>query len=203
MALSTFTDLKAELANQGFDYLTSTQQGDYVNAAYQEVCSLLPWPFLETNTTTLTSGTSVSDLRQVLTVTNAATDAQLAAADRRWLVSQFGDLSDTGTAMYWYLDGGTTIRTYPVDTAQFTVYYIKTPTALSSGSDTPLVPSQWRLVLVHGAKCIAHLENGNYEAEQQARVVWQAYVDRMAAALLGTNNTATPQVIVQTDYKNY
>lgn len=204
MALSTFSDLKTELANQGFDYLSSTQQGDYINVAYQEVCALLPWPFLETSTTTLTSGTSVSDLRQVLAVNDPATDSNLAPADKQTLLAWYGALDDTGDPDYYYLDGQTTVKTYPVNASkQLTVHYVKVPTDLSSSGDTPLVPAAWRMVLVHGATVIAHLENGNYELSEQRRNVWQAYVDRMAAALLGRNNGAYPSVIVQHDYRNF
>lgn len=203
MALSTFADLKTELTNQGFDYLTSTQQGDYINTAYQEVCALLPWPFLETSTTTLTSGTAVTDLRQVLAVFDESTDSQLTASDKRFLINAYGTLTDTGVPEYWYLDAQTTVKTYPVDASrQLTVHYLKVPADLS-GTDQPVVPLAWRIVIVHGAACIAHLENGNYEAEQARRAVWQGYVDRMAAALLGRNNTATPDTIVLSEYRNY
>lgn len=202
MALSTFSDLKTELTNQGFDYLSSTQQGDYINTAYQEVCGLLPWPFLETSTS-VTSGSSISDLRQVLYVRDPTADVQLCASDTRSLIDWYGSLTDTGDPSFWYLDGQTTLKTYPVNASRsVTVGYIKVPTALSGNSDQPLVPLSYRMVLVYGAKCIAHLENGDYEAEQAARGVWQQYVDRMASALLGRNLTATPDTVIA-EPKNY
>lgn len=204
MALSTYTDLQTELGNQGFEYLTSTQKGDYINAAYQEVCAVLPWPFLETVTTSLTSGTSVSDLRSVIAVNDPATDSNLTPADKQTLLAWFGALDDTGVPDYYYLDGQQTVKTYPVDASrQLTVHYVKVPTALSSGSDQPVVPAAWRMVLVHGAAVIAHLENGNYELSQARRQVWQEYVDRMAAALLGRHQGAYPMSVVQHDYRNF
>jgi hypothetical protein len=204
MALSTFSDLKTELTNQGFDYLTSTQQGDYINTAYQEVCALLPWPFLETSTTTLTSGTNVTNLRSVIAVNDPATDSNLSPSDKATLLAYYGALDDTGDPDYFYLDGQTTVKTYPVNaTKQLTVHYVKVPADMGGGTDQPVVPLAWRSVIVDGAVCTAHLENGNYEAEQARRSVWQQRVDRMASALLGRNVGAYPTTVVQHDYRNF
>lgn len=203
MALSTFADLKTELTNQGFDYLSSTQQGDYINTAYQELCAILPWRFLETSTTTLTSGTAVSDLRSVISVHAQSTDNVLSPSDKASLLAWYGDLSDTGDPSYWYLDGQTTVKTYPVNsTLQLTVHYVKVPADLS-GTDQPVVPLAWRMVIVHGAAVIAHLENGNYELSQARRQVWQESVDRMAAALLGQGPGAFPMAVVQHSPRDY
>lgn len=204
MALSTYANLKTELANHGFDYLTATQQGDYINAAYQELAALLPWPWLETSTTTLTSGTAVSDLRSVIAVNDPASGSNLAPSDKATLLAYYGALSTTGSPDFYYLDGQTTIKTFPVNASlQLTVHYLKNPTALSADGDEPLVPSGWRIVLVHGAAVIAHLENGNYELSQARRQVWQETVDRMAAALLGRNTGAYPGMVVQHEPRNY
>lgn len=203
MALSTFADLKTELTNQGFDYLTSTQQGDYINTAYQEVCGLAAWPFLEASTTSHTSGTSIADIRQVLYVRDPTTDRRLQASDARTLVDWYGSLTDTGDPEFWYFDGQTTLKTYPVNASrELTVSYVKFPADLT-GTDQPAIPLRYRMVIVDGAACIAHLENGDYEAEQARRAVWQRRVDMMSQALLGRNNTTTPDEVVAWEPKNW
>lgn len=204
MALSTFTDLKTELANRGFDYLTSTQQGDYINIGYNALCSVYEWPFLEATSTTLTSGTSLSDLDGVLSVYDPTEGSQLAYRDRRELVSDYGALTDTGAPAWWYLEGQTTIKTFPVDAArQLTVVYKKVPTALSGGSDTPLIPSQWRRLIVDRAVVEALKEKGSYQEAKFALDVWQTEVDRMVLDLTQRNMTATPEYIVQTHFGNF
>lgn len=203
MALSTFADLKTELTNQGFDYLTSTQQGDYINTAYQEVCGLAAWPFLEASSTSHTSGTSISDIRQVLYVRDPTADRVLKASDARSLIDWYGSLSDTGDPEFWYFDGQTTIKTYPVNASrQLTVSYIKFPADLS-GTDQPVIPLRYRMVIVDGAACFAHLENGDYEAEQARRAVWQRRVDLMSQALLGRNNSTSPDEVVSSETRNW
>lgn len=153
---------------------TQATRGDrFINQAYHELCDQAPWPFLET-TSTGAAPLTISDLASVITVTD--TDGVVLDPIQydplRRIVD--GSLSETGTPGFYYVTGGTVVNAYPVPSASISVRYRKKPTDLSSASDVPLVPDEYRDIIALGALRRAALDNQAWETANGYRQEWDA-----------------------------
>lgn len=161
---------------------TQATRGDrWINLAYHELCDQAPWPFLETSSTGAAPLT-ISDLGDVITVVDSdgvALDA-IGYESLRKIVD--GDLTVAGAPAWYYLTGGTVVNTYPVPSASITVRYRKVPTDLSSGTDEPLVPSEYRDIIALGALRRAAIDNQSWEAANGYRQEWDARLLDMVSA---------------------
>lgn len=145
--MSTFAELKAAVLARGFNRLTDTQRGEYVNAAVTEVDGSYPWPYRLT-TTTGAAPLSVSTLGEVDTVTDTVQDRMLEPATFQGLTYEFGDLAITGSPSCFYVDWSgvaQTVRVFPVSTNNLSVRHYALPTALSAAGDTPAAPVRFHL----------------------------------------------------------
>ena len=161
---------------------TQATRGDrWINLAYHELCEQAPWPFLETSTSGAAPLT-ISDLADVITVTD--TDGVVLDPIQydplRRIVN--ADISVTGTPGYYYLTGGTVVNAYPVPSASISVRYRKVPTDLSSWTDEPLVPSEYRDIIALGALRRAAIDNQSWEAANGYRQEWDARLLDMVSA---------------------
>ena len=152
---------------------TQATRGDrWINLAYHELCEQAPWPFLETSTTGAAPLT-ISDLADVITVTD--TDGVVLDPIQydplRRIVN--ADISVTGTPV---------VNAYPVPSASISVRYRKVPTDLSSGTDEPLVPSEYRDIIALGALRRAAIDNQSWEAANGYRQEWDARLLDMVSA---------------------
>lgn len=171
-----FAALTTELADRGFDYLSASRLGRYINVAYHELCDLEEWPFLEASASGAAPLT-ISDVRTVLSVYDQAANANLTARERRGLVEDYRDLTTTGPPRFFYLDG-TSLSTYPVG-GTLNARYIKVPPDLAGDTDTPLVPPRFHYVIVDIAARRAYIDSDAYDKAQAV----QAEVDRMVAIM--------------------
>ena len=133
--------MRTELAARGFDYLTDARKDLFINDAYHEICQFMPWPFLRVATTTNAPAT-LTDIDHVLSVYDATNKRMLRSADNRDL-----ETSVAGTPTYWYLDGDV-LRVEPTQVTSLTIRYIKVPVDLTAGTDSPIVPSRFRSLIV-------------------------------------------------------
>jgi len=180
----TFAELKTELAARGFDYLSDTRQGYFINRAYQEMCAENDWPFLE-DSTTGTAPLTIADMRTVESVVNSTQSYRLSPLDPRNIMEEDDDLTTTGTPVYYYLSATTTLKVYPANTADtLSVRYYHVPPDLSDDADTPEVPAAWRHLIVDGAAAYAYFDSDNPEMGREMLSLWAEGKARMADALL-------------------
>jgi hypothetical protein len=183
----TFAQLQQAVADRGFNYLQDggtglTRLQRVVNQAYQQLCAEELWPFLLT-TSSVTAGTTFTDLRLVQSVSATATSTDLQYGDRAQLAADYGDLTTGGSAAFWYLTGSSTLKTYPVADAgaTYSVTYWKSPADLSSSVDVPVVPAAWHK-LIEDLTVYFLAEDG--ETKQLARGDYDLGLIRMRGAVL-------------------
>lgn len=159
----TLSTLQTSLYRRGFDFLSADASGvaaglGFLNAAAQEVDAQFPWPYLLTSTTG-TSPLSITDLRKIITVQDGTAGfLPLDVNDYQNLANDYGDLTQTGSPLFFYFTGQTTIATYPVSTDTLTVRYVKVGTNMVSGTDVPAMPDRFRPILVDLAVAAAYRE---------------------------------------------
>lgn len=155
MALD-FDALQAEVAARGGSHLTTAGGGAaadlvrlkrFINEAMWEVDRKESWDYLLT-TTTGVAPLAISDLRRVESVSDVVNDIPLSQMSRRSLMDTYVDLTTLGRAAYWYRSAANTISVYPVSTATLTVRYFKVAPALVNGADVPLMPDEYRNIIV-------------------------------------------------------
>jgi hypothetical protein len=172
---------------RGFDPDTSTTRLNYwINRAYHRICEREAWPFLET-TTTGTAPLSITDLRAVLSVVDSTNESTLTYEDFRTIREDDPTLATSGTPYCWYQSAATTIAVYPTQAVSLSVRYLKFPTDLSSGADTPVIPTRYQYLIVEGAVGYAYRDTDNYEAAQAVEEVFDRGVLEMGDTLLVPN----------------
>jgi hypothetical protein len=194
----TFADLKTELQARGFDYLSDSRQGYFLNRSYLETAEEADWPFLEA-TSSSTAPLTITDLRTIESVINSTQKQKLSPLDRRNLTSEEDtDLTTAGTPSYYYTTDTTTVNVYPANTTDtIAVRYWKFPPEMSADTDEPLVPGRFRLAsIVDGACMYAYLDSDNFEAAQAMLVLWEQGKARMRDALLNQQHDS-PDDFVQ------
>lgn len=138
--------MKTELSDRGFDLLSDTRLGQFVNQARNELDNLYLWPYRLTSASG-TSPLTITDLGTIeeVALTSTTGSPALAFADRRSLKDAYGDLTTTGTPQWFYIDNGV-VRTYPVGGTLAVRYYKRTP--VLTGTDTPLAPADYHMLIV-------------------------------------------------------
>lgn len=192
----TFSDLRNELSDRGFAYLSSTRLNRYINQSYLEICNYAPWPFLEVSLAR-THAQTITDLGSVLSVYNATSKIELTGVDRDWIKQNVSnDLTTTGTATYWYLTGASpTFNVFPVDsTTSFTVYYLEVPDELSGDSDEPVVPDRFQDLIIDRAAIKAYKDSDNFDTAAALRAEYQQDLEQMASHYFA-RNLQNPEVI--------
>lgn len=157
-------EARTELQARGFDYLTSTRCNAYLNRAIAAIAGHASWPWLEA-TASGTAPLTITDLRAVLACVDTTTQAELAASDRRLLVSLYTTVTDTGSPEWWYRTGLTQISVYPANTTDtIEVRYIAHEAELTSDASSPLLPARHHNVWVDRAALEAYSDSDNFDA---------------------------------------
>jgi hypothetical protein len=108
---------------------------------------------------------TISDLKAIEYVTDPARDMILTGLDPRDIADIDPDVTTTGAPCYWWLDGLTTLRTYPVSTTTtLTVRYVKYSPELAVAADTPLIPTRYHPLWIDYACVEAYKEANNFQA---------------------------------------
>lgn len=160
---------RTEVKARGFDYLPDSRVDRFLNNAKN---ALEDWfvdcPWLETTAATGAAPLTVSDLHSVIYVLDTTTSLPLEGVDARDIVDLDGNVSTAGYSRYWWLDGLTTIRTYPVNASdQISVRYRKYSPELSANTDTPSIPVRYHPVWVDFAVVEALKDDDQYGEAQQ------------------------------------
>lgn len=183
--MSTFAELRTEFFARGFSYLNDAGAGlvrakAFTNMGYRDLVECEPWPWRETTASPTTAPiTSITDLGDLISVSTAT--GTLPLVDGEELRETDALLTQTGTARYVWIDGASTIRTWPVDAStSLTVRYRKTSTDMSGDSDTPsLVPTRWQPLIVDFAVIRALRDKSNYAEAAAVRQGIEEDLDRM------------------------
>jgi hypothetical protein len=194
--------IRSEVQARGFDYLSTARCTTLINIAVNEICSYMPWPFMETSVGPSASPLTITDLGWVLSVVDSLADVSLSRDDRRRTLTDDADLSDTGTPQVYWLEGNT-VTVWPGSaTDTITVRYVKTPVDLSSDADVPLIPTGFHDLIVHGTVLQAQLDNDMLQSYQMTRQVWQTRIDQMVQAIMG-RDLAGPTLMTVLDHRDF
>lgn len=165
-----------------------------INDSARDIDGMYQWGYRET-TATGTPPMAITDLGQIQAVTNVTGPYTLVPRDRRDLRQEYGDLTTAGTAVFYYITGGSTINVYPVQAGlTLTVDYWKTAPDMTADGDLPLMPDRYRRVIVEQTVIkLARLR-------QQDPVVASATQERDAIVAQMINELGLPQLQASQDY---
>lgn len=188
----TFDELVTAVGDRGFAHVSTARRGRWVNTAVWELHGMARWPFLEKSVTG-TAPLTVSDLGTVEQVTDETNDLVLQHAPWQTLNDWYGDLTTTGTPVWFYVawpSGVPVVATYPVGTVTIGVQYWKV-TAELSGSNTPAAPTRFHSIYEDIAVREGYADSDNSAAAGQLQARINEKVAQMADQLF-TAQTAGP-----------
>ena len=193
-----FAALLDEVNDRGYNHISDTRLGRYVNQSYKSICNRAPWPFLLT-TTTGVAPLTISDLRAVLSVVDTTNKTKLYHSDRRNLIESVStDLTITGTPSYWYQESRTVIKVYPANTTStLSVHYLKVPATLT-GTDAHLIPDEFEDLIIDGAVIRALKDSDELDAAASLSSFYNEGLREMIDTLISRNH-ANPNYIIQTN----
>lgn len=179
-----FSELKTELSDRGFSYLTDTRLGRYVNFARAELDEADLWPYREASAMGQ-SPLAVSDLGVIESVLDLDTGCPVRPGDFGSLQNTYGDLTVMGRGGYYYIAwpaGVPTIATVPTDLSNIGVQYWKISPDLT-GTQTPLAPARFHNIYVDMAVRMAYRDSDNHEAAEALGAQIERDTMRMRRAL--------------------
>lgn len=171
----TFAELKQELADRGFSFLSDARLGRYINQARAELDESDLWPYREASVVG-SAPLAIPDLGTIEAVVDVESQP-LHPADYRDLLDYYGDLSTAGSATHYYIasPGGTLeVATFPMTGEPIGVQYWKITPELSAPTDTPVAPSRYHKIIVDMAVREAYRDSDNHGAAEQL----QSQIDR-------------------------
>lgn len=193
----TFLDLRTEFAARGFDYENATRANRWINQAYLALCECWTWPFTEA-TITGPAPLTISDVRQILSVSDTTNQCVLVGVDRRDIVDVDPAMTSTGSPESWYLEDSV-LKVYPASTtASLAVRYAKVPAELVNDTDVPIIPSRFQDLIIDGA-CIRGYKDSDELATAQTL---QGFYDRGVNEMLNSlsyRNDSNPEMIRSTN----
>lgn len=183
----TLAELKTELAARGFDYLSDTRRGLFINQARAELDDLFLWPYRLTIATGA-SPLTVSDLGVIESVLDTA-NSSVALSAVEWSGLAGLDTTTTGTPSRFYVDNGV-VRTYPAG-GTLSVRHFKIPPDISD-SQQPLAPARFHDVIVDIAARNAYFDRDNPDAANALQAKIDRRVAQMVDSLLGGQQVQGP-----------
>jgi hypothetical protein len=179
----TLLTLRTEVQARGFDYLTDGRVNRFINDAYVRLCNMALWPFREI-TAIGAAPLTITDLGVLASVIDTSNgNNSLAWRDRRTLVDTFGDLTTAGTATYFYIEDGGTLRTYPVG-GTLAVRYWRRAVKLVNDADVSIVPDDYSDVLIDMAVRRAYIDSDNFAAANALKADVDERIGQMMVDLL-------------------
>lgn len=187
MPALTLTQAVTEMQERGFGGLPPERLERMLRVEYEQICELQPWPWL-LDTAEGTAPLGIADLRTVESVVDQTNGRKLLPEDYRNLSDRHPGMSATGAPSYYWVEwseGTPTVRTYPLDPVTLTVRYYRVPPTWTS-SDQPLVPAQYRDLIVDRAVARALRDAGQWEAAQAAKAIADDALGVMVQRMFGS-----------------
>lgn len=106
-----------------------------------------------------------TDVYQILAIRDITNNSELTPIlTWRQLITEFPDISSTGTSYAYRIQGGT-LSLYPVtqDAVTVRIYYYEPADTLDADSDVPIIPERYHEALVYGAVAEAHRDDQNLQ----------------------------------------
>ena len=175
--MSTLNDMILEMRNHGFEDTDAATLTDLLNDAYEDIWGREAWPFREgTATVTITGGTAQvpmpADFGKVIAFIIDNQSIVLEPKRLEEITRDYsGDLTTTGSPLYYYFIGNN-VYVFPVPDSTYTgtVRYIKAFTPLANPTDTPVLPSNHRIIVLGALVSAYDMEDDNdIAARFQAR----------------------------------
>ena len=182
-------DLREELLSHGFRYLEQegTRGNTFVQMAVEELIQEHEWPF-RLALTVFTPLVPIDGLGKVQQVLIPETGKPLEPVREDWLRDQYNDLGVTGTPRYYYLYNQRQLSVYPYTADDMWVRHFsllgwidstdnQTPLRTPNlDADYPVVPHEFRDLIVLLARTYAKEDAGNME---EAMALRERYVERL------------------------
>lgn len=190
-------ELVQEVIARGYDYVEPSRIATFVERSYQAISARYMWPWREA-TTSGTAPLEISDLAQVLSVSDTTQEYMLRGVDRRWLTRFYPKLSETGIPLYWYLEDQT-FKVFPASSDNIVIRYVRVVPKLAE-SDEPLIPPEWQYLIVDGAVvyCLKDDDERQEARELKADVDREVATEMMPALI--SRNSQTDELITRTGF---
>lgn len=189
----TFATVSAEVTALGMSR-GNVDVGRLVNDAYAWLVKKYLWPFRET-TASGAAPLTIADLGSIASVTDTANgNKKLNYRDRRTLVECVGDLTTAGSPSWFYVEGGTVVKTYPAG-GTLSVRYWKNAAVLT-GTNPLIVPDQWVQLVIDRAHYRGLLRIGDWAGAASLKSEIKDALDDMVVDLLATQASDPDQVVV-------
>ena len=200
------TALRTEFLARGEDFLDSsgtTRQDYFLNEGYRRINEAEPWPWLFADASG-TAPLTITDLQTVLSVVDATDKTKLTRLDRRRLLDADTDLTTVGTPQYWYRDSDTSLKVYPANTTiTLNVRYLRVAPTLSTGTDTPILPTRYHGLIVDAAMIEAFKDSEDFSELSALEQVFQQRIAEMRRAYLPESGPDYIDSIVSGFIKTY
>ena len=191
-------DMYTEMELFGFDDFDDSQKLLLLNEAYFDIVTREPWPFMEkmveftvpsgttqiTNNPVLTmivnnqtlTNQSITDVNSVLSFTDI-THNVIMVPQRTDTIEKNYKINNLTTYPEFYYFVDENIFVYPAvsGTTTYRLFYVRTPVAATTTSDTFLIPARHHSVIVYGALVKAFLVNDDPQAAAFQNMFEQRY----------------------------
>ncbi len=209
MADGDVDSIRADIRARGFEADTDAQQLALLNQVQRRIVGSHRWPWtrvsanqsIVSGTSDYTYPTAAAHILSVRAVVGGAPIELLPVDDDELLMRRAQDNGRTGTPAAWARTSGTVIAIWPTPQAAGTLtvrYHQKAP-LLTLGSDVPIIPPDYRDVLVTGSCEIMAQRERQFDAASAFRAEREERTREMMAQT-GLEHTQGPVVVRQSGF---
>lgn len=163
---AAITELKA----RGGSFLSDARCTIFLNDAKNDFEDYYDWPWLEA-TATGTAPVTLTDLKNILYVTDYTRGTELQGVTARDIIAQAGPNIDlTGVPNYWWLNGAYILEVFPKNTTDTLKIRYTSFTAELSGTDTPAIPPRHHNIWIDLAMVRVYKDSDNLAAAERLEV---------------------------------
>jgi hypothetical protein len=203
---NTLADFRSLVQGYGFNHFSDARLDELVTDAVSELHNEGDWPYKEGEESGALPLT-IDGLSQVEYV--RYNGVPYGVVERRWLEERVPDLSVSGAPLYFWIDAGQILRSYPVSAVEVTVRYFSTHCWETAGvtSEAPSGDTSECLIPVRFQGLVTLLAVGNaYLEDEQEDAVgfltrYEKRLEQMRYQLLSVNRDAPREV--RTGFNTY
>jgi hypothetical protein len=204
------SSLLSDLQQRGYASDTAAAQIILLNSSYRRVCAYRRWPWLESQTASIatvngTSAYNLSTIADFLFLDAVRSEQgtnyyELEYKDPQTFRTLQHNYRDRSTPEYWTREGEQ-IKIWPTPDGIYTltIDYIKRPTDLANDTDVPLIPVNYRDILIWGAIMELTFRERDTYTYQLAEQQYQGRLNEMMAEY-GLSQRQTASEVGRSDY---